>query len=164
MTICNMSIEGGARAGMIAPDDATIEYVAGREFSPKGADWDSAVARWRALPSDEGATYDSSIMLDAAALEPMITYGTNPGMGMRITERIPDPAGLGDANQKLALEKALNYMDLRPGQPLLGKKVSRCWARRSTWSSSARAPTRASRICASRPGCSKAARSPTDCG
>jgi len=123
MTICNMSIEGGARAGMIAPDDATIEYVAGREFSPKGADWDAAVARWRALPSDEGATYDSSIMLDAAALEPMITYGTNPGMGMRITERVPDPANLGDANQKLALEKALNYMDLRPGQPLLGKKI-----------------------------------------
>jgi 3-isopropylmalate/(R)-2-methylmalate dehydratase large subunit len=123
MTICNMSIEGGARAGMIAPDDATIEYVAGREFSPKGADWDAAVARWRALPTDEGATYDSTIILDAAALEPMITYGTNPGMGMRITERVPDPANLSDANQKLALEKALTYMDLRPGQPLLGKKV-----------------------------------------
>ncbi len=123
MTICNMSIEGGARAGMVAPDDATIEYVAGREFAPKGADWDAAVARWRALPTDEGATYDSSITLDAAALEPMITYGTNPGMGMRITDRVPDPANLGDANQKLALEKALNYMDLRPGQALLGKKV-----------------------------------------
>ncbi|MBL8095146.1 MAG: 3-isopropylmalate dehydratase large subunit [Anaerolineales bacterium] len=123
MTICNMSIEGGARAGMIAPDDATIEYVAGREFAPKGAAWDAAIARWRGLPSDDGATYDSSIVLDAAALEPMITYGTNPGMGMRITERVPDPANLGDANQKLALEKALNYMDLRPGQPLLGKKV-----------------------------------------
>jgi len=123
MTICNMSIEGGARAGMVAPDDATFEYLAGREFAPKGADWDKAVARWKVLPTDEGATYDKSITFDASALEPMITYGTNPGMGMKITERVPDPAKIGDANQKLALEKALAYMGLQPGQALLGKKV-----------------------------------------
>jgi 3-isopropylmalate/(R)-2-methylmalate dehydratase large subunit len=123
MTICNMSIEGGARAGMIAPDDTTFDYLYGREFAPQGADWDKAVARWKQLPTDEGAAYDKSITLDASTLEPMITYGTNPGMGMKITERVPDPAHLGDANQKLALEKALSYMGLQPGQSLLGKKV-----------------------------------------
>ena len=96
MTICNMSIEGGARAGMIAPDDVTIEYVAGREFAPQGAAWDEAVKRWRQLPTDEGAIYDKSITLDATELEPMITYGTNPGMGMPITNRIPDPAQIAD--------------------------------------------------------------------
>jgi 3-isopropylmalate/(R)-2-methylmalate dehydratase large subunit len=123
MTICNMSIEGGARAGMIAPDDTTIEYLEGREFAPKGADWDKAVARWRSLPSNEGAVFDQSITLDAASLEPMITYGTNPGMGMKITGRIPDPANLGEASQKAALEKSLAYMGLKPNQPLLGQKV-----------------------------------------
>ncbi len=121
MTICNMSIEGGARAGLIAPDDTTFQYLAGREFSP--TDFDSAVARWRQLPTDDGATYDKSLTLDAAALEPMITYGTNPGMGMGITGRVPDPAALPDPNQKLALEKALRYMDLRPGETLLGRAV-----------------------------------------
>jgi 3-isopropylmalate/(R)-2-methylmalate dehydratase large subunit len=124
MTICNMSIEGGARAGMVAPDDTTFEYLAGREYAPKGAAWDEAVARWRRLPTDEGATYDKSITLNASELEPMITYGTNPGMGMPITGRVPDPDALTDANQKLALEKALKYMDLRPGQPLLGQPVN----------------------------------------
>ncbi|GAB4486347.1 MAG: 3-isopropylmalate dehydratase large subunit [Anaerolineales bacterium] len=123
MTICNMSIEGGARAGMVAPDDTTFEYLYGREFTPKGAAWDQALARWKQLPTDEGAAYDKSITLDASALEPMITYGTNPGMGMKITDRVPDPASLGDANQKLALEKALTYMGLQPGQALLGHKV-----------------------------------------
>lgn len=123
MTICNMSIEGGARAGMVAPDDTTFDYLYGREFAPKGADWDKAVARWRQLPTDEGATYDKSVTLDASALEPMITYGTNPGMGMKITDRVPDPARIGDSSQKLALEKALAYMGLQPGQSLLGHKV-----------------------------------------
>jgi 3-isopropylmalate/(R)-2-methylmalate dehydratase large subunit len=123
MTVCNMSIEGGARAGMIAPDDNTFEYLAGREFSPKGAAWDKAVARWKTLPSDEGAVYDQSITLDAAALAPMITYGTNPGMGMSITDRIPDPDKLSDVLQKTALEKALRYMGLQPGQALLGHPV-----------------------------------------
>src|SRR4029077_17030656 len=100
MTICNMSIEGGARAGMVAPDDTTFEYLAGREFAPQGAAWDKAVAQWRGLPSDAGAVYDRTVTLDAGQLEPMITYGTNPGMGMPITGRVPDPAHLGDANQK----------------------------------------------------------------
>ena len=123
MTICNMSIEGGARAGMIAPDDTTFEYLHGREFAPKGEEWDKAVSRWRALPTDEGAIYDKSITLDASAIGPMITYGTNPGMGMRITDRIPTAESFSDASQKAAFEKAMNYMGLQPGQSLLGQKV-----------------------------------------
>jgi 3-isopropylmalate/(R)-2-methylmalate dehydratase large subunit len=123
MTICNMSIEGGARAGLIAPDETTFNYLKGREHAPKGEDWEEAVVRWKSLPTDDGAAYDKSVTLEAADLEPMITYGTNPGMGMKITGRVPDPASLGDASQKLALEKALAYMGLQPGQSLLGKKV-----------------------------------------
>jgi 3-isopropylmalate/(R)-2-methylmalate dehydratase large subunit len=123
MTICNMSIEGGARAGMIAPDDTTFDYLYGREFAPRGEDWDRAVARWRTLPSDEGATYDRSVTLDASQLEPMITYGTNPGMGMKITDRIPTPDSFREASQRSAFEKAMAYMGLQPGQPLLGHKV-----------------------------------------
>jgi 3-isopropylmalate/(R)-2-methylmalate dehydratase large subunit len=123
MTVCNMSIEGGARAGMIAPDDATFQYLAGREFAPQGAAWDRALARWRALPTDAGATFDRTVTLDAAALEPMITFGTNPGMGVGIGGRVPDPSVLADASQRAALEKALAYMGLRPGQPMMGQKV-----------------------------------------
>jgi 3-isopropylmalate/(R)-2-methylmalate dehydratase large subunit len=123
MTVCNMSIEGGARAGMIAPDDVTFEYLKGREFAPKGADWDKAVAHWKTLPSDEGAVYDKSITLEAADLEPMITYGTNPGMGMKITGRVPAVESFTEASQKAAFEKALTYMGLKPGQSLLGQKV-----------------------------------------
>jgi 3-isopropylmalate/(R)-2-methylmalate dehydratase large subunit len=123
MTVCNMSIEAGARAGMIAPDDTTFQYLAGREFAPKGEGWDRALARWRSLPSDEGARHDRSITIDASALEPMITYGTNPGMGVSISEPVPSPEALSDALQKSALEKALRYMDLAPGAPLLGHKV-----------------------------------------
>jgi len=123
MTICNMSIEGGARAGMIAPDEVTFEYLKGREFAPQGADWDKAVAYWKTLPSDEGAVYDKSITLNAAELEPMITYGTNPGMGMKITDRIPTADSFGETSQKAAFEKAMNYMGLQPGQSLLGQKV-----------------------------------------
>jgi 3-isopropylmalate/(R)-2-methylmalate dehydratase large subunit len=123
MTICNMSIEGGARAGLIAPDDTTFEYLSGREHAPKGADWDAAVARWRALPTDDGATFDRSIALDASALEPMVTYGTNPGMGLPISADVPDPAGQADPAHRRALEHALAYMDLQPGQPILGQKV-----------------------------------------
>jgi len=123
MTICNMSIEGGARAGMIAPDETTFEYLKGREFAPQGADWDKAVAYWKTLPSDEGAVYDKSITLDASELEPMITYGTNPGMGMRITDRVPMTESFSEPSQKAAFEKALKYMGLEPGQSLLGKKV-----------------------------------------
>jgi 3-isopropylmalate/(R)-2-methylmalate dehydratase large subunit len=123
MTICNMSIEGGARAGMIAPDNITFEYLHGREFAPKGEEWDKAVSMWRALPTDEGAAYDKSITLSASDLEPMITYGTNPGMGMRITDRIPTVESFSDANQKVSFEKAMTYMGLQPGQSLLGHKV-----------------------------------------
>ena len=124
MTICNMSIEGGARAGMVAPDDTTFEYIAGRPRAPKGADWDAAVARWRTLPTDEGAEFDATVEIDGDALTPMITYGTNPGMGMKITDAVPDPDKLGDVSAKMALDKALRYMDLQPGQSLLGKPVN----------------------------------------
>jgi 3-isopropylmalate/(R)-2-methylmalate dehydratase large subunit len=123
MTICNMSIEGGARAGMIAPDEVTFEYLKGREFAPQGADWDKAVATWKTLPSDEGAVYDKTIVLDASEMEPMITYGTNPGMGMKITDSVPTADAFSEPSQKAALEKALNYMGLQPGQSLLGQKV-----------------------------------------
>ena len=123
MTICNMSIEGGARAGLIAPDDTTFDYLSGRPFAPQGAAWDAAVARWRALPSDEGATYDKSIDVDANALEPMITFGTNPGMGIPISAAVPDPADAADLTQRLTLQRALDYMDLPAGRPLLGHPV-----------------------------------------
>jgi 3-isopropylmalate/(R)-2-methylmalate dehydratase large subunit len=123
MTICNMSIEAGARAGMISPDDTTYEYLAGREFSPRGAAWDEAVAEWRQLPTGDGAEFDRTINLDASMLEPMITYGTNPGMAIPITESIPDPRELHDPSQSIACEKALQYMQLTPGKSLLGQKV-----------------------------------------
>jgi 3-isopropylmalate/(R)-2-methylmalate dehydratase large subunit len=123
MTICNMSIEGGARAGLIAPDETTFDYIEGRRHAPQGADWDAAVAAWRALPTDDGATYDRSITIDATALEPMVTYGTNPGMGIPITSRVPSPDSQADPGQRRALERALEYMDLQPGQEILGQKV-----------------------------------------
>jgi len=121
MTVCNMSIEGGARAGMIAPDDTTFEYLAGRPKAPSGAAWDAAVARWRQLPTDEGAAYDKSISIDVSDLEPMITYGTNPGMGVRVTQPVPDPATAG-ANGE-SIRKALDYMALEAGKPLLGHPI-----------------------------------------
>ena len=123
MTICNMSIEGGARAGMIAPDETTFEYLKGREFAPKGEEWDKAVAYWKTLPSDEGAVYDKTITINASELEPMITYGTNPGMGMKITDHVPTTDSFSEPSKKAAFEKALTYMGLEPGQSLLGKKV-----------------------------------------
>ena len=123
MTICNMSIEGGARAGLVAPDDTTFEYIAGRPRAPKGAAWDAAVAEWRKLPTDEGAQFDKEIDLDANALEPMITYGTNPGLGMKITDAIPDPMSIGNLSERQTVEKALGYMDLQPGRQLLGQPV-----------------------------------------
>src|SRR3954451_6799920 len=123
MTICNMSIEGGARAGLIAPDHTTFEYLHGRRHAPQGAAWDEAVERWRGLPTDAGATYDRTITIDASALEPMVTYGTNPGMGIPITSRVPSPDDQADPGQRRALERALEYMDLRPGQEILGQKV-----------------------------------------
>jgi len=124
MTICNMSIEGGARAGLVAPDDTTYQYIHGREFAPKGADWDAAVARWRQLPSDHDAEYAHALTLDASELEPMVTFGTNPGMGIPISASIPDPASVSDPIEKSDLVKALKYMDLQPGKPLKGHPIN----------------------------------------
>ncbi|HEX7118668.1 MAG TPA: 3-isopropylmalate dehydratase large subunit [Longimicrobiales bacterium] len=123
MTLCNMSIEAGARAGMIAPDDTTFEYLAGRPHAPQGAAWERAVAGWRRLPSDPGATYDASVRLDVGRLAPMITYGTNPAMAMPIDGRVPSPDDAPDPAARAALEKALRYMDLRPGERLLGRLI-----------------------------------------
>ena len=123
MTVCNMSIEGGARAGLIAPDDTTYQFLAGRPYAPAGADWDAAIARWNQLPTDEAASYDRSISIDAAALEPMITFGTNPGMGIPINGAVPDPAGISDPLERDTLAKALRYMDLEPGKPLTGRPI-----------------------------------------
>jgi len=123
MTVCNMSIEAGARAGMIAPDETTFGYLEGREFAPKGADWDAAVERWKQLRTDEGASYDKTVTIDANTLEPMITFGTNPGMGMQISESMPTAESFADGSQKAAYEKAMRYMGLEPGRPLAGQKV-----------------------------------------
>ena len=123
MTVCNMSIEGGARAGMIAPDDTTFQYLAGRPRAPQAKAWDEAVARWRQLPSDDGAAYDRDIRIDVSRLEPMITYGTNPGMGISISQPVPDPATAKDGNTGSAIQKALDYMQLEAGRPLLGHPI-----------------------------------------
>ena len=124
MTVCNMSIEAGARAGMVAPDDTTYQYVFGRPFAPKGAGWDAALARWKQLPSDPGAQYDKEITLDASLLEPMVTFGTNPGMGIPISGAVPDPSSVSDPLERDSLAKALKYMDLEPGKPLAGHPVN----------------------------------------
>ena len=123
MTICNMSIEAGARAGLIAPDEITFEYLAGRPGSPQEDGWDAAVEKWRTLPSDDGATFDAEFELDVGALAPMVTYGTNPGMGISVDGRVPDPAALADRDERVQLERALGYMALEPGRPLLGTPV-----------------------------------------
>ena len=123
MTLCNMSIEAGARAGMVAPDETTFEYLSGREYAPRGEAWERSLHQWRSLPSDAGAVYDKTVSLDASALEPMITFGTNPGMGMPVNGRIPGLGDVRDTAQKAALEKALSYMGLKPGQSLLGHPV-----------------------------------------
>lgn len=124
MTICNMSIEGGARAGLIAPDEVTYEYIKGRPFAPQGADWDAALARWRELPTDEGAVYDESIFIDADTLEPMITFGTNPGMGIPISQPVPAPGAIEDPIERESIQKALDYMGIHSGKPLLGHPVN----------------------------------------
>ena len=123
MTVCNMAIEGGARAGMIAPDDTTFQYLSGRQFVPKSAAWDAALARWKQLPTDEGAAFDRDITIDGDALEPMITWGTNPGMGIPITGLIPDPSKGVDAMERESLAKALAYMGLEGGKPMLGQPI-----------------------------------------
>jgi 3-isopropylmalate/(R)-2-methylmalate dehydratase large subunit len=123
MTVSNMSIEAGARAGMIAPDDTTFQYLAGRERAPRGADWDRALAAWKTLPSDEGAAFDREVVLDGSAVEPMITFGTNPAQAIPVTGLVPDPAQAPDAASRAGLEAALRYMGLAPGRPILGRPV-----------------------------------------
>jgi 3-isopropylmalate/(R)-2-methylmalate dehydratase large subunit len=116
MTICNMTIEGGGRAGMIAPDETTFEWVRDREAAP--ADLDAALARWRELPSDPGASFDQEVEIDAGAISPMVTWGTNPGMVVEVTDGVPDPAGLESPADRETAERALAYMDLAPGTPM----------------------------------------------
>jgi 3-isopropylmalate/(R)-2-methylmalate dehydratase large subunit len=123
MTLCNMSIEAGARAGMVAPDDTTFEYLAGRPQAPAGAAWEEAVAHWRTLRSDDDAPFDTRVSIDASTLAPMITYGTNPAMGMAITGDVPDPATRAEGSDRDGLGKALRYMGLEAGQPMLGTPV-----------------------------------------
>lgn len=118
MTICNMSIEAGARAGMVAPDETTFAYLEGRPHAPKGQDWEEAVAYWRTLPTDDGATFDAEVFIDADQLEPFVTWGTNPGQGSSLSASVPDPAEIDDPNERAAAERALEYMDLTPGTPL----------------------------------------------
>jgi 3-isopropylmalate/(R)-2-methylmalate dehydratase large subunit len=123
MTICNMSIEAGARAGMIAPDDTTFAYLKGRDRAPKGEAWDEAVAAWRELRTDPDATFDAEVHIDADALTPFVTWGTNPGQGLPLGESVPDPAAIVDENERIAAEKALAYMGLEPGTPLRDVRV-----------------------------------------
>ena len=125
MTLCNMSIEAGARAGMVAPDEKTFHYFQGRPFAPKGAAWDEAVAAWRALPTDPGATYDRVVVLDASAAVPQVTWGTNPGMVAPIDGRVPDPDAMTDPNARAAAKRALEYMALTPGTPIAEIQIDR---------------------------------------
>jgi 3-isopropylmalate/(R)-2-methylmalate dehydratase large subunit len=115
MTICNMSIEAGARAGMVAPDQTTFDYLEGRPHAPQGADWDEAVAYWKTLPTDEGAKFDAEVFLDANTLDPFVTWGTNPGQGISLNDSVPSPDDFSDPNDKAAAIRALEYMDLKPG-------------------------------------------------
>jgi 3-isopropylmalate/(R)-2-methylmalate dehydratase large subunit len=124
MTVCNMTIEGGARAGLVAPDDKTFAYLDGRPYVPKGAAWDAAVARWKQLATDNGAMFERTVEIDAGALEPMITFGTNPGMGISINAPVPDPSAMADAGDREALSQALKYMGLEGGKPLVGHPVN----------------------------------------
>ncbi len=125
MTVCNMSIEAGARAGLVSPDDKVFDYVKGRPYAPKGADWDRALAYWRSLPSDPGAAYDRRVEITAAEIAPMVTWGTSPDQALAVTGRVPDPASETDADRRARMERALAYMDLTPGQELRSIAVDR---------------------------------------
>jgi 3-isopropylmalate/(R)-2-methylmalate dehydratase large subunit len=118
MTICNMSIEAGARAGMVAPDETTFDYVQGREHAPSGAEWDAALAYWRTLFTDDDAVFDAEVTIDASTLSPFVTWGTNPGQGLPLSASVPSPDDAKDEVDKVAIERALEYMDLTPGTPL----------------------------------------------
>ena len=123
MTICNMSIEAGARAGMVAPDQTTFDYLHGRPHAPTGKDWDDAVAYWKTLPTDEGAKFDAEVFLDANTLDPFVTWGTNPGQGVSLLDSVPDPETISDPNEKAAALRALEYMDLKPGTKMKDIRV-----------------------------------------
>ena len=123
MTVCNMSIEAGARAGMIAPDETTFEYLKGRPHAPSGADWDAAVAYWTTLRTEDDATFDAEVHIDADELTPFVTWGTNPGQGLPLSATVPDPEAIVDENERVAAEKALTYMGLEPGTPLRDIRV-----------------------------------------
>jgi 3-isopropylmalate/(R)-2-methylmalate dehydratase large subunit len=123
MTICNMSIEAGARAGMVAPDQTTFDYLKGRQHAPEGADRDAAVAYWNTLATDDDAVFDAEVYLDANELEPFVTWGTNPGQGVSLSDVIPDPSSYADPNDRAAAERALEYMDLKAGTPMKDIKV-----------------------------------------
>ena len=118
MTLCNMSIEAGARAGMVAPDDTTLEYLRGRPHAPHGAEWDEAVAYWSTLSTDPDATFDAEVVIDAAELSPFVTWGTNPGQGVPLASVVPSPDDASDDVERMAIERALEYMDLAPGTPI----------------------------------------------
>ena len=122
LTLCNLSIEMGARGGMVAPDEVTFEYIKGRESAPQGEAWDKALAYWKTLKSDDDAVFDKEVRFEAADIEPMITYGTNPGMGMGITQHIPTMGGMSEAAQ-VSFKKSMDYMGFQPGESLLGKKI-----------------------------------------
>ena len=115
MTVCNMSIEAGARAGMVAPDETTFEYLKDRPHAPEGEEWERAVEYWKTLPSDEDAVFDAEVILEAADIEPFVTWGTNPGQGVPLSSKVPDPKDFSDESQRLAAERALEYMDLKAG-------------------------------------------------
>jgi 3-isopropylmalate/(R)-2-methylmalate dehydratase large subunit len=123
MTICNMSIEAGARAGMVAPDQTTFAYLKGRPHAPTGKDWDDAVSYWKTLPTDEGAKFDAEVFLDADTLDPFVTWGTNPGQGVSLLDSVPDPETISDPNEKAAAIRALEYMDLKPGTKMKDIRV-----------------------------------------
>jgi 3-isopropylmalate/(R)-2-methylmalate dehydratase large subunit len=123
MTICNMSIEAGARAGMVAPDETTFAYLKGRPHAPTGKDWDDAVSYWKTLPTDEGAKFDAEVFLDADTLDPFVTWGTNPGQGVSLLDSVPDPETISDPNEKAAAIRALEYMDLKPGTKMKDIRV-----------------------------------------
>jgi 3-isopropylmalate/(R)-2-methylmalate dehydratase large subunit len=123
MTICNMSIEAGARAGMVAPDETTFAYLKGRPHAPTGKDWDDAVAYWKTLPTDEGAKFDAEVFLDADTLDPFVTWGTNPGQGVSLLDSVPNPDDISDPNEKAAALRALEYMDLKPGTKMKDIRV-----------------------------------------
>jgi 3-isopropylmalate/(R)-2-methylmalate dehydratase large subunit len=125
MTVCNMTIEAGGRVGMIAPDETTFEYLKGREHAPKGDEWDAAVARWRELPTDPDATYDTVFEIDAANIAPMVTWGTNPGMTGPVTGSVPDPASYAVPAERAAVERALAYMNLEPHTPIQELNIDR---------------------------------------